>query len=77
MLQGVAVVKVLHFGIGLELVHFLFDVPSWKDSFGGSAEPILDRLDTFPDAIHPGNTLVTLFLRIGGHKPNISGTGKI
>ena len=32
---------------------------------------------TLPDTIDPRNTLSILFLRLGGHKPNISGTGKI
>ena len=43
----------------------MFDVPTSKDSCGGSTEPVLDRLDTFPDAIDPGNTLRRLFLRVG------------
>ena len=58
------VVKVLHFEIGLGRgPTFLNDVPTLRDSFEASTEPILDRLDTFSDAFDATNTLKRLVLR--------------
>ena len=56
---------------------FFGGVSAQRRRQGASTHQILDRLDTFSDAIDLTNTLSTLFLRLGGHKPDISGTGKI
>ena len=55
----------------------LFDVPTSNLSFEVSIGSFWDRLDTFSDAIDPGNMLGRLVFRLGGHRPDISGTGKI
>ena len=56
---------------------FSFDVPTSNVSFEAPNESFFDRLDTFPDAIDPRNTLRHFLLSVGGYKPDISGTGKI
>ena len=49
--------------IGLRRDHFLFDVPTSRDSFEASNEPILDFLDTISDAIDVLDTNLALLLR--------------
>ena len=48
---------------GLGLGHFLFDVPTSRDSFRVCNEPILDLLDTNSDATDVLDTNLALLLR--------------
>ena len=53
-----------------------FQLPTSKLSFAALSRSFFDRLDTFSDAIDPGNTLMLLFSRPDDPYIKISGTRK-